>query len=188
MAHNFPKHIPHKLHMVTLLGSGIRRPYWEKRILKKLGLVKRLKTVVLKNTPDVNKDLEMIKTLIEVRPIIIKEKENGRNETTGRRIDLHQLSSEVSELNLLSAPFLNQNGEFVIDSFEEYLKSFPKDELKEVLSKSHYEGSDSLNHDYYMEEEKKIVDKGEQIGLYFKKKTWHHKTRLQNRLRNISKY
>lgn len=188
MLTKFPRHVPHKLHMVRLIRSGIRRPYWEKRILKKLGLVTLKKTVVLKNTPDVNKDLELIKELIEIRPVVLTQ-ETPDHETTQRRVDLQELSSIAGDLKLLSAPFLDENGNFSVKAYQEYLESFPEQELNEVLSKNHKRDTHLLNFDFELEEEKKITDKGQKIGLYFKKKTDKViPNRVVNRLRNISKY
>jgi len=34
-----PEH-PHKLHIVTRVKSTMRRPYWEKKVIKSLGLMK----------------------------------------------------------------------------------------------------------------------------------------------------
>ncbi|EDO33003.1 predicted protein, partial [Nematostella vectensis] len=59
----------HKLHAVTLIRSGIRQPWWEKRTLKVLGLTKLHKTVVHKNTPAVNGLLRSVKHLVDVTPI-----------------------------------------------------------------------------------------------------------------------
>ncbi|XP_061482862.1 large ribosomal subunit protein uL30m isoform X2 [Rhineura floridana] len=60
---------PHKLHLVTRIRSGIRRPYWEKELLKSLGLEKRYEARVHKNIPSVNKKLKVIKHLISIKPL-----------------------------------------------------------------------------------------------------------------------
>ncbi|KAJ6667479.1 hypothetical protein lerEdw1_016600 [Lerista edwardsae] len=39
---------PHKLHLVTRIRSGRRRPYWEKDLIKALGLEKVLLTTLIK--------------------------------------------------------------------------------------------------------------------------------------------
>lgn len=57
----FPKQAGHKLHLVTLTRSGIGRSYWEKICVKKPRLTRRLKSVVRKNTPEINKDLNILK-------------------------------------------------------------------------------------------------------------------------------
>ena len=194
MASNLPKNLPHKLHLVTLIRSGINRPWWEKRLLKKLGFTKRLTTVVLKNTPEVNEQLNTIKTLIKVQPVVFKksvdveEERSGTVETAMLTADLSSISSQILDLNLISGPFLNERGEFSYEKYEDYLKSFPEDHLNEVISKPHYEGSETMNRDFNREEEARITEKGEKIKLYFKKKTWHNKVRLENRMKNLTKY
>ncbi|XP_077152657.1 large ribosomal subunit protein uL30m isoform X2 [Ranitomeya variabilis] len=53
----------HKLHLVTRVRSFIRRPYWEKEVVEKLGLRKAQNPVVLKNIPSINNQLKVIKHL-----------------------------------------------------------------------------------------------------------------------------
>ncbi|XP_026522589.1 39S ribosomal protein L30, mitochondrial [Notechis scutatus] len=60
---------PHKLHLITRIRSGMRRPYWEKELLEELGLTKRFDPVVLKNIPSVNAKLKVIKHLIRIKPL-----------------------------------------------------------------------------------------------------------------------
>ncbi|XP_006001429.1 39S ribosomal protein L30, mitochondrial [Latimeria chalumnae] len=60
---------PHKLHLVTRIKSGQRRPYWEKKILHDLGLNKAHQPRVHKNIPAVNIKLRAIKHLIRVQPL-----------------------------------------------------------------------------------------------------------------------
>lgn len=61
-----------KLHAVTLIRSGIGRPYWQKRTLKALKLTKMHKTVIHKNTPSMNGQLASVKELIKVEPVVIR--------------------------------------------------------------------------------------------------------------------
>lgn len=65
------KAIP-KLHAVTLIRSGIGRPYWQKKSLKALQLTKMHKTVIHKNTPSVNGHLASVKELIKIQPVFIR--------------------------------------------------------------------------------------------------------------------
>lgn len=65
------KAIP-KLHAVTLVHSGIRKPYWQKRTLEALGLSKLHKTVIHKNIPSVNGMLSSVKELIKIRPVVVR--------------------------------------------------------------------------------------------------------------------
>ena len=58
-----------RFHAVTLIRSGIGRPYRQKRTLEALGLTKMHKTVVHKNTPSVNGMLASVSELINIRPI-----------------------------------------------------------------------------------------------------------------------
>ena len=61
-----------RLHAVTLIRSGIRQPYWEKRTLDALGLTKMHKTIYHKNTPSVNGLIRAVKHLVEVKPLTIR--------------------------------------------------------------------------------------------------------------------
>ncbi|XP_063070041.1 39S ribosomal protein L30, mitochondrial [Engraulis encrasicolus] len=60
---------PHKLHLVTRVKSVSRRPYWEKEMIKNLGLEKRLTPVVHKNIPSVNNRLKIVKHLVRIQPL-----------------------------------------------------------------------------------------------------------------------
>lgn len=60
---------PHKLHIVTRVKSVIRRPYWEKDIVKYLGLEKAHVPVIHKNTPAVNSQLKFVKHLVRIQPL-----------------------------------------------------------------------------------------------------------------------
>ena len=69
-----------KLHAVTLIKSGIGRPYWQKESLKVLKLTKLHKTVIHKNIPSVNGHLKSVKELIKVQPVVIRtDIENSPN-------------------------------------------------------------------------------------------------------------
>lgn len=69
-----------KLHAVTLIRSGIGRPYWQKRTLQALNLTKLHKTVIHKNIPSVNGMLASVKGLIKVQPIVFRtDIENSPN-------------------------------------------------------------------------------------------------------------
>ncbi|XP_016363804.1 39S ribosomal protein L30, mitochondrial-like [Sinocyclocheilus rhinocerous] len=60
---------PHKLHIVTRVKSTMRRPYWEKKVVKSLGLMKAHEPRVHKNTPSVNNLLKIIKHLVRIEPL-----------------------------------------------------------------------------------------------------------------------
>ncbi|KAG5203011.1 large ribosomal subunit protein uL30m-like [Ovis aries] len=60
---------PHKLHIVTRIKSAKRRPYWEKDIIKMLGLQKAHTPQVHKNIPSVNAKLKVVKHLIRIKPL-----------------------------------------------------------------------------------------------------------------------
>lgn len=62
---------PHKLHIVTRVRSTIRRPYWEKEMIKSLGLHKMHAPVIHKNTPAVNNQLKCVKHLVRIQPLKI---------------------------------------------------------------------------------------------------------------------
>ncbi|XP_076016602.1 large ribosomal subunit protein uL30m [Genypterus blacodes] len=60
---------PHKLHIVTRVRSVMRRPYWEKEMVKSLGLLKAQVPVIHKNTPAVNSQLKYVKHLVRIQPL-----------------------------------------------------------------------------------------------------------------------
>ncbi|XP_072252817.1 large ribosomal subunit protein uL30m [Leuresthes tenuis] len=60
---------PHKLHIVTRVRSVMRRPYWEKEMVKYLGLQKAYTPVIHKNTPSVNSQLKFVKHLVRIQPL-----------------------------------------------------------------------------------------------------------------------
>ncbi|KAI3356368.1 hypothetical protein L3Q82_017605 [Scortum barcoo] len=60
---------PHKLHIVTRVKSVMRRPYWEKEMVKSLGLQKAHVPVIHKNTPSVNSQLKFVKHLVRIEPL-----------------------------------------------------------------------------------------------------------------------
>ena len=118
MAARFPgKEVIHKLHAVTLIRSGIRQPYWEKRTLKALGLTKLHKTVIHKNTATVNGLLNSVKHLIDVKPVIILPKDAKSDQYHGEE-----------------SVFLRANGHFNMNNYQQFVKNNPK--LKETLDRS----------------------------------------------------
>jgi len=60
---------PHKLHIVTRVKSVMRRPYWEKDVVRHLGLEKSNVPVIHKNTPAVNNQLKFVKHLVRIEPL-----------------------------------------------------------------------------------------------------------------------
>ncbi|KAL4656542.1 39S ribosomal protein L30, mitochondrial [Arapaima gigas] len=60
---------PHMLHVVTRVKSTKRRPYWEKKIIEDLGLLKAHQPCVHKNIPSVNSKLKIIKHLVKIQPL-----------------------------------------------------------------------------------------------------------------------
>lgn len=60
---------PAKLHMVKRIKPIAFRPYWEKLLIRKIGLEEEGAISIVKNTPNVNKILWEIKHLISVKPI-----------------------------------------------------------------------------------------------------------------------
>ncbi|XP_028847281.1 large ribosomal subunit protein uL30m [Denticeps clupeoides] len=59
----------HKLHVVTRVKSTMRRPFWEKKVVRSLGLGKAHEPRVHKNTPSVNSQLKIIKHLVRIQPL-----------------------------------------------------------------------------------------------------------------------
>ena len=69
-----------KLLAVTLIRSSISKPYWQKRTLKALGLVKMHKTIIHKNSQSVTGMLASVKEHIHVRPVVFRtDIENSPN-------------------------------------------------------------------------------------------------------------
>ena len=66
------RRLPAKLHAVTLIRSGIGKPYWQKRTLEALGLTKLHKTMIHKNIPSVNGMLASVKELIKIEPVVFR--------------------------------------------------------------------------------------------------------------------
>ncbi|XP_036429477.1 39S ribosomal protein L30, mitochondrial [Colossoma macropomum] len=85
---------PHKLHIVTRVKSTMRRPYWEKKVVKSLGLMKAHEPRVHKNTPSVNNQLKIIKHLVKIEPLKLP----------------HGLPSEEE----MADSYLNSRGELVV--------------------------------------------------------------------------
>lgn len=102
-----------KLHAVTLIKSGIRQPWWEKRTLKALGLTKLHKVVIHKNTPAVNGLLRTVKHLIDIRPVDV--------------VDPYKISTEHSTTTEQGTPvFLKANGEFDYQKYQDFIASSSK--------------------------------------------------------------
>jgi len=73
---DMPEKEPHLLHVVTLAAQVPKTTWWEKKILVEYGLfekynyrMKKRPTVVLKNIPSVNSRLDLIKHLVEIKPL-----------------------------------------------------------------------------------------------------------------------
>ncbi len=66
------RRVIHKLHAVTLIHSGIGKPYWTKNSLKSLRLTKMHKTIVHKNIETVNGMLRAVKEHVRVVPIVLR--------------------------------------------------------------------------------------------------------------------
>ncbi|XP_059611426.1 large ribosomal subunit protein uL30m [Phlebotomus argentipes] len=68
--HQDPSFVPSKLFMVRRIGPYKGIPYWEKRIIRDLGLSQSQNEIaVVKNTPDMNSLLWKVKHLIKITPI-----------------------------------------------------------------------------------------------------------------------
>ena len=100
-----------KLFAITLIRSGIRQPYWEKRTLKALGLTKLHKTVIHKNSPSVNGQLNAVKHLVSIKPVdVVLNKE-------AKKLDEETPDNPV---------FLRQNGSFDMDKYLQYCRTESK--------------------------------------------------------------
>ena len=105
-----------KLFAVTLIRSGIRQPYWEKRTLKALGLTKLHKTVIHKNSPSVNGQLNAVKHLITIKPVDVD------SNTEAPKLDGGSQSSHENDKPV----FLRENGSFDIDKYLQYCRNQSK--------------------------------------------------------------
>jgi large subunit ribosomal protein L30 len=105
-----------KLFAVTLIRSGIRQPYWEKRTLKALGLTKLHKTVIHKNSPSVNGQLNAVKHLISIKPIEVVLN------TDATKVDVDSQSSSENDKPV----FLKENGSFDMDKYFQHCKNESK--------------------------------------------------------------
>jgi large subunit ribosomal protein L30 len=115
MAASKASEIP-KLFAVTLIRSGIRQPYWEKRTLKALGLTKLHKTVIHKNSPSVNGQLNAVKHLISIKPIEVFLN------TDATKVDVDSQSSSENDKPV----FLKENGSFDMDKYVQQCKNESK--------------------------------------------------------------
>ena len=109
-----------KLFAVTLIRSGIRQPYWEKRTLKALGLTKLHKTIIHKNSPSVNGQLNAVKHLITIKPVDVVS-----NTETPKLDGDSQRSNEKDD-----PVFLRENGSFDIDKYLQYCRNQSKSKNK----------------------------------------------------------
>ena len=100
-----------KLFAVTLIRSGIRQPYWEKRTLKALGLTKLHKTVIHKNSPSVNGQLNAVKHLVSIKPVDLV---------------LNKEAKKLDEGTPDNPVFLRQNGSFDVDKYLQYCRKESK--------------------------------------------------------------
>ena len=101
-----------KLFAVTLIRSGIRQPYWEKRTLKALGLTKLHKTVIHKNSPSVNGQLNAVKHLISIKPLDVV------STMEARKVDKDGQNSTENDHTV----FLKENGSFDMDKYVQYCR------------------------------------------------------------------
>ncbi|CAB4038082.1 39S ribosomal L30, mitochondrial [Paramuricea clavata] len=119
MAASKASEIP-KLFAVTLIRSGIRQPYWEKRTLKALGLTKLHKTVIHKNSPSVNGQLNAVKHLISIKPIEVVWN------TDATKVDVDSQSSSENDKPV----FLKENGSFDMDKYVQHCKNESRSKSK----------------------------------------------------------
>ena len=103
-----------KLLAVTLVRSSISKPYWQKRTLRALGLVKMHKTIIHKNSQSVTGMLASVKDLIHVQPVAFRtDFENSPNK----------------------GPFFLDNGEVFMDPHQQaFCKESTHDQTKDSRS------------------------------------------------------
>merc|ERR1711963_945441 len=87
---------PAMLHMVYRIKETAGRPYWEKDMLKELGIYEKpYNPVVLKNTPETNQKLQQVKHLIKIKPVTFP----------------YGLPKDEDDYKHC---YLNENGEFIV--------------------------------------------------------------------------
>ena len=106
--------VAHKLHAVTLIRSGIGRPWWEKRTLKVLKLERLNQTVIHKNSPSVNGLLKVVKSLIQVEPVVLDEENLEEALRSFKGVKMEEVETDG---NLRCAQFLDSRGNFDIREF-----------------------------------------------------------------------
>ena len=109
-----------KLFAVTLIRSGIRQPFWEKRTLKALGLTKLHKTVIHKNSPSVNGQLNAVKHLISIKPVDVV------SNTEARKVDADSQGFSENDNEI----FLRENGSFDMDKYLQRCRKESKSKSK----------------------------------------------------------
>ncbi|XP_015179203.1 PREDICTED: 39S ribosomal protein L30, mitochondrial [Polistes dominula] len=73
--HKDPPIVPSKLLMVTLVKPFAGNPYWEKNVLKQLGIQERGRVpVIVKNIPEICSMLWVVKHLVKITPIKLPDK------------------------------------------------------------------------------------------------------------------
>lgn len=68
-----PPIVPSKLFMVKRIRSLYGCPWWEKKYMKRLDLLSRKTTIIVKNTPQNNVLLYKVKHLVEITPITMPQ-------------------------------------------------------------------------------------------------------------------
>ena len=105
----------HRLHLVTQVRSGIRKPWWQKRTLKALRLGRVHRNTLVKNVPANNGQLLSIKNLVKIQPIIVKEEEMDG-----------LLAVEDSKILSSMGKFVKDDGKLDVEAFHQFVKEYPK--------------------------------------------------------------
>ena len=116
-----PGGMAHKLHAVTLVRSGIGRPWWEKRTLKVLQLERLKQTVVHKNTPAINGQIAAVKNLVKVCPILLHDDDLEGALEAFQAVNLDDV--ELDGNSTRCKAFLGTDGTFDLHGFLEYHKN-----------------------------------------------------------------
>jgi len=103
---------PSKLFAVERIASTFARPYWEKNIIKALGLEETAREqkenirkpvgslVVVKNTPEMCKMLWRVKHLIRVKPITFPDGLPTKGQFTGSHLDKNGVFSRRADFEI----------------------------------------------------------------------------------------
>ena len=167
---------PHMLFAVTRLKRTFGRPWWEKKIIKQLGLENGQEFVVVKNTPSMCEKLSVVQHLVKIVPVTFPNGLPTKDEDfkycqlkhNGEFSVRHQLPVADSQLQPFSDAQLN--------------KQFDRKYLKDYHKKRY------LNHQYLEEHhDAEYVYRRNQDGQEYRYKDLHNEWKARNNVKDETK-